>query len=157
MSPATPSSTGGGHALGMHSTSSTSGSSYDASGSHSALSSQIEPSPASTNGTSAASDSGIPLTPDNDGTCFFSSRLLSYFPPPSSNIFLQCHIMYFFFLFSLLQDTTSPSCSHTKIRTILRAFNMSLLKRSAKLYGSCMRYICMILCYLYLRFRLHLS
>ncbi|KAJ8058451.1 hypothetical protein OCU04_012639 [Sclerotinia nivalis] len=66
MSPATPSSTGGGHALGMHSISSTSSSAYTNSGSHPALSSQIEPSPASTYGSSAASDADIPLTPDND-------------------------------------------------------------------------------------------
>ncbi|ESZ90545.1 hypothetical protein SBOR_9068 [Sclerotinia borealis F-4128] len=67
MSPATPSSTGGGHALGMHSISSTSSSSYTNSGSHSALSSTIEPSPASTYGSSAASDTDVPSTPDNDG------------------------------------------------------------------------------------------
>ncbi|KAF7913933.1 uncharacterized protein EAF01_000339 [Botrytis porri] len=77
MSPATPSPTGGGHALGMHSTSSTSGSSYDTSGSHSALSTQIEPSPASTYGSSAASDAGIPLTPDNDGALLTNVAHLS--------------------------------------------------------------------------------
>lgn len=71
MSPATPSAStgggaGGGHAIGMHSTSSAS--SFGNSGSLSALSSQIEPSPASTYGSSAASDAGIPSTPGNDGT-----------------------------------------------------------------------------------------
>ncbi|KAA8576051.1 hypothetical protein EYC84_006214 [Monilinia fructicola] len=65
MSPATPSSTVGGHTIGMHSTSSTS--SFGNSGSNSALSTQIEPSPASTYGSSAASDSGVPNTPDNEG------------------------------------------------------------------------------------------
>ncbi|RAL68355.1 hypothetical protein DID88_007086 [Monilinia fructigena] len=65
MSPATPSSTVGGHTIGMHSTSSAS--SFGNSGSNSALSTQIEPSPASTYGSSAASDASIPNTPDHEG------------------------------------------------------------------------------------------
>ncbi|KAI9641076.1 hypothetical protein NHQ30_010504 [Ciborinia camelliae] len=69
MSPATPSSTGGGHAFGMHhSISSTSSSSYgNSGGAKYALSSQIEPSPASTYGSSAASNASIPSTPNHDG------------------------------------------------------------------------------------------
>jgi hypothetical protein len=67
MSPATPSTHD--HAVDTSSTS------CGNSGLHSARSTQIDPSPASTYGSSAASDSDadVPPTPDNDGTynCFF--------------------------------------------------------------------------------------
>lgn len=82
MSPATPSSTVGGHTIGMHSTSSTS--SFGNSGSNSALSTQIEPSPASTYGSSAASDSGVPNTPDNEGMYEVSCSFYLYSSSSSS-------------------------------------------------------------------------
>lgn len=119
MSPATPSSTnGGGHTLGMHSVSSTS--SYGNPGSHSTLSSQIEPSPASTYGSSAASDSSIPLTPDNDGTSISLLYFINFSPSPLLIKHLQCRII-FLFTFHFSRNLISPSYVHTTIPTTMKS------------------------------------